>query len=81
MSSARLAYRVAEASALVGISKREGWRRVAAGEWPSLKCGRATLIPADAIEEWLRRKCDEQNLARCEVPRSRVSIPRASRSA
>ena len=81
MSAARLAYRVAEASALVGISKREGWRRVAAGDWPSLKCGRATLIPADAIEEWLRRKCDEQNLAPREVSPARASITRATRSA
>jgi hypothetical protein len=59
--SVRLAYRVPEASALVGLSAREGWRRVAAGDWPSVKCGRVTLVPAAALEDWLRRKLDEQS--------------------
>jgi hypothetical protein len=54
-----MVYRVAEASALVGLSEREGWRRVACGDWASVKCGRVTLIPAVALENWLRR-LDEQ---------------------
>src|SRR5260221_823846 len=46
MTDMRLAYRVAEASAMVGLSEREGWRRIAAGDWPSVKCGRVTLVTA-----------------------------------
>lgn len=61
MTDMRLAYRVAEASAMVGLSEREGWRRVAAGEWRSVKCGRVTLVPAAALEDWLCRKLDEQS--------------------
>ena len=61
MTSARLAYRVPEASALVGLSVREGWRKVAAGEWPSIKCGRVTLVPAAALEDWLRQKLEEHS--------------------
>ena len=76
MTSMRLAYRVAEASALIGISEREGWRRVAAGDWPVVKCGRVTLIPAGALEEWLRRKSDEQNPAREPLSRPRVVLRR-----
>jgi excisionase family DNA binding protein len=67
MTNMRLAYRVAEASALIGISEREGWRRVAAGDWQFVKCGRVTLIPAAALEEWLRRKSDEQLASRPEL--------------
>lgn len=69
MVTARLAYRVAEASALLGLSEREGWRRVAAGDWPSVKCGRVTLVPAGALEEWLRRKLDEQSPATADATR------------
>jgi hypothetical protein len=57
----RLAYRIPEASALVGLSEREGWRRVAAGDWPTVKCGRVTLVLAVTIEDWLWRKLLEQN--------------------
>jgi hypothetical protein len=46
---------------MVGLSEREGWRRVAAGDWPSVKCGRVTLVPAIALEEWLGRKLDERS--------------------
>jgi predicted DNA-binding transcriptional regulator AlpA len=80
MNSARLAYRVPEASALVGLSAREGWRRVAAGDWPSIKCGRVTLVPAAGIEEWLRRKLDERSPALQQSPSSRVLLRRIGRS-
>jgi hypothetical protein len=57
----RLAYPVPEASAVVGFSEREGWRRVAAGDWLTVKCGRITLVLAVTLEDWLRRKLLEQN--------------------
>ena len=60
MSGARLAYRVREAGEQLGISERAAWRLVASGELAVIRAGRATLVPASALEAWITRKLSEE---------------------
>jgi excisionase family DNA binding protein len=55
VSAPRLAYRVPAAAAQLGISERQTWRLVAAGELRTVRAGRATLIPHAALEAFLAR--------------------------
>jgi predicted DNA-binding transcriptional regulator AlpA len=50
----RLAYRIDELEASLGLSKRLIQREVSAGRFPRpVKCGRASVFPADAIRAYL----------------------------
>jgi len=49
----RLAYRVAEAAGLVGISRTKMYELIAAGDMPTIKIGSAVRVPADALREWI----------------------------
>jgi excisionase family DNA binding protein len=50
------AYRLDEAAAQLGVSRREVQRLIAAGELRSVKAGRVRLVPRDAIAEFLARR-------------------------
>jgi excisionase family DNA binding protein len=47
-----LALRVEEAARLTRLSRATAFRLVSAGEWPSFKCGRRRLVPADGLRAW-----------------------------
>jgi len=49
----RLVYSVAEAAAVLGISRAHGYDLVARGELPHLRLGRRVVIPKRVIEELL----------------------------
>ena len=51
--SERLAYRVKEAAALVGLSETMMRELLLRGEIRSKKVGKARLVPRWALEEWL----------------------------
>jgi len=60
MNAAPLAYRVAVAAGLIGLSERATWRLIACGDLTAVRVGRATLIPRISLEQWLERKLAEQ---------------------
>lgn len=49
----RLAYRVPEAAAMLGLSRNYVYRAAADGRIPSVKIGKAVLIPSSAIADLL----------------------------
>lgn len=46
---------VLDAAASLSITKRELYRRIAAGEIESVRIGRRRLIPADALDAYVAR--------------------------
>ena len=48
-----LAWRVEEAARLRRLSRATAYRLVGSGEWPSFRCGRRRLIPADGLRSWV----------------------------
>ena len=54
-----LAYRVRSAAKALDLSEREVWRLLERRELAAIRCGRATLILASALTDWLRRKSAE----------------------
>ena len=49
----KLAYRIDEAATAMGLSRRTLERRIETGKLPSVKDGRAVLIPASAVHSVL----------------------------
>ena len=58
---ARLALRVEEAAATVGIGRTKAWTFVYSGEWPSFRIGRSVRIPVAGLEEWIARLQEAQS--------------------
>ena len=56
MTERRLAYRVAEAAELVGVSRTKMYELIAAGDMPTIKIGSAVRVPADALREWIAER-------------------------
>jgi excisionase family DNA binding protein len=54
--SERLAYRVAEAAAMVGISRSKMYELIAAGTMPTIRIGTAVRVPADALRAWIQQQ-------------------------
>jgi excisionase family DNA binding protein len=54
--SERLAYRVAEAAAMVGISRSKMYELIAAGTMPTIRIGTAVRVPADALRAWIEQQ-------------------------
>ena len=48
-----LAWRVEEAARLTRLSRATAYRMIASGEWPSFRCGRRRLVPADGLRSWV----------------------------
>jgi excisionase family DNA binding protein len=44
---------IAEASRIAGISRSTLYEELASGRLSARKCGRRTIIPAHALEEWM----------------------------
>lgn len=54
-STQRLAYTAEELAALLGISRKALYNRVASRQIPHLKIGRRLIFPAQQVNEWLAR--------------------------
>ena len=48
-----LGLRVEEAARLTRLSRATAYRLVGSGEWPSFRCGRRRLVPADGLRSWV----------------------------
>jgi len=64
----RLAYRVPEAAATLGISERSVWKLISEGEIQVVRSGKIVLVPRTVLEEFLRRGLEEQKLAEEPLP-------------
>lgn len=53
--SDHLALRVPRAAKVVDMSPRSMWRLIERGEIAVVRTAGATLVPVNALEEWLRR--------------------------
>lgn len=53
MPPEKLAYTMKEAAAALGIGRTTLWRAVSEGQLAALKLGSRTLIPADALRQWV----------------------------
>lgn len=49
----RLAYRVAEVQAKLGLGRNKVYELVSSGELGSVKAGKAILIPKEALDKYL----------------------------
>lgn len=52
----RLALKLREAAAAIGVSERTVWEWVRSGDLPSLRRGRVVLIPIRELRDWLTRE-------------------------
>jgi excisionase family DNA binding protein len=69
MATERLAYRVPEAAATLGISERSVWKLISEGEIQVVRSGKIVLVPRTVLEEFLRRGLEqEQQRREPEVP-------------
>lgn len=50
----KLAYTVQEAMAAIGLGRTRFYKEVKLGRLKTVKAGRRTLVPAAALEDWLR---------------------------
>lgn len=55
----RLAYRVAEFSEAIGVSRSKGYELIARGEVPAIRIGGSLRIPVEAARQWLEHKMSE----------------------
>lgn len=53
---ARLAYRVPEVAAMLGVSRSLAYEWVEKGYLPSIRNGSTVLVPADGLRDWLDRE-------------------------
>jgi excisionase family DNA binding protein len=49
----RLAFRVAEAADMIGVSPSKMYELLAAGTVPSVRIGCSVRVPADALKRWI----------------------------
>ena len=60
--SQRLLLRPEEAAAVLGLGRSTIYELLRAGELPSVHVGRATRIPAQAIQRWIEQRCSENGV-------------------
>ena len=53
MTPQRLAFRVAEAADMIGVSTSKMYELLAAGTVPSVRIGCSVRVPADALKQWI----------------------------
>ena len=63
MQTKQLAYSVADACRLAGIGKTTLYGAIKRGELTSRKVGRRTLIPAQALADWIENLPAGQNVS------------------
>jgi excisionase family DNA binding protein len=56
MAEERLAYRINEAAATLGISRSKAYGLINAGKLPVIRIGATMRIPAEALREWVRKQ-------------------------
>lgn len=49
----RLLYSVEEAIVLIGLGKTKVYQLISSGELEAVKCGRRTLVTAQAVQKWI----------------------------
>jgi excisionase family DNA binding protein len=52
----RLAYRVPEAAAVLGISRTKAYALIAARQLPVIRMGKSMRVPAEGLRDWVRRQ-------------------------
>ena len=50
----KVSYSIAEAVSVTGLGRTSLYAEIGAGRLLASKCGRRTLIPAAALDEWLK---------------------------
>lgn len=60
MSEEKLLLRIPEVSERTGLGRSTIYTLIAGGEFPAVKIGRSTRIPADAVRAWVDQKLAEQ---------------------
>ena len=56
MAIDRLAYRVPEFAAAIGVSRAKAYELIARGDVPSIKVGACVRVPVDAVRAWITRE-------------------------
>ncbi len=46
--------------AILGLSRAEIYRLVEAGDLPSIRCGRAILVPVDKLRQWVAERSERR---------------------
>jgi excisionase family DNA binding protein len=59
----KLAYRIAEAAEVLGISRSKAYELVASGELPSVKIGTVRRVPVTALEAKLNEQIEQHDPA------------------
>jgi len=49
----RVSYTITEARRLIGLSHSKIYEELNSGRLRAVKCGRRTLVPHEALEEWI----------------------------
>ena len=57
----RKAFRPHEVARLLGVSRAFGYQLVKQGRIRSVRCGHAILVPADAVDEFLRQRDEDDD--------------------
>lgn len=50
----KICYSITDAAALLSVGRRTLYREINAGHIATIKMGRRTLIPASAIQNWMK---------------------------
>ena len=53
-----LTVRPKQLPALLGLSKAEVYKLLAVGDLPSIRCGKAILIPIDRLRRWVAERAE-----------------------
>lgn len=56
----RKAFRVPEVAASLGLSRAQVYAMCASGELDSVRTGRSVVVPAEAIDAWLKQNNQEK---------------------
>jgi excisionase family DNA binding protein len=51
--------RVEDVATLLGIARSTAYVLIAGGELPVVRIGRATRVPREAVEQWVRARTEE----------------------
>jgi len=62
MDAKPLMYRASEVATLTGLSKQSVYQLAAEGKIPSVRIGRSVRFPAEALEAWIARKTQSQEV-------------------
>jgi excisionase family DNA binding protein len=60
----KLLLRIPEAAQMISVGRSTMYELVASGVVPSVRFGKSVRVPAQALEEWIRKKYEQAN---CEL--------------